>query len=205
MNVVKKIPIHPGKILRDEFLLPMGITANALASALFVSASRINDVVLERRGVTADTALRLANYFGNEPEFWMNLQVVYDLDVAKNQWNEEVESHIKLQRQIYVLSQRNSARKERRLQDVRLVDLHREAIKAIGDRNRGDKIRGLALKQVEKWEENSLCSPFYIDAWRRILNMPTESMSDAIFKAGDESVALMQNTPFGFLVERVKG
>ncbi|MCU0898622.1 MAG: HigA family addiction module antitoxin [Burkholderiales bacterium] len=72
-------PIHPGEVLREEFLVPMALSAHALAQALRVPATRIGDIVNERRGVTADTALRLARYFGTTPDFWMNLQTAYDL------------------------------------------------------------------------------------------------------------------------------
>ena len=77
-------PIHPGEILREEFLLPLNLSANALAIALGVPAPRINDVARERRGITADTALRLARYFGTSAEFWMGLQADYDLRTAEN-------------------------------------------------------------------------------------------------------------------------
>lgn len=76
------LPVHPGIVLRNEFLLPMKLTASALAIALQVPAPRINDIVRERRGITADTALRLARYFGNAPEFWMGLQDEYDLKIS---------------------------------------------------------------------------------------------------------------------------
>ncbi len=76
-------PIHPGEILREEFLLPMGISAHALAMALQVPSPRINDVVRERRAVTVDTALRLAKYFGTSAEFWMGLQTDFDMATAR--------------------------------------------------------------------------------------------------------------------------
>jgi len=80
MEPINKMrPIHPGEILREEFLLPLGMTAHALALELKVPAPRINDIVRERRAITPDTALRLARYFGNTPQFWMNLQSSYDL------------------------------------------------------------------------------------------------------------------------------
>ena len=72
-------PIHPGEILREEYLGPLGMTANALSMALRVPAPRINDVVRERRGVTTDTALRLARFFNTTPQFWLNLQTSFDL------------------------------------------------------------------------------------------------------------------------------
>ena len=76
-------PIHPGEILREEFLLPLGMSAHALAMALRVPALRINDLARERRGVTPDTALRLARYFGGDAESWLALQLAYDLRVAE--------------------------------------------------------------------------------------------------------------------------
>ena len=77
-------PIHPGEILREEFLLPMNLSAHALAIALRLPAPRINDIAREKRGVSADTALRLARYFGTSAEFWLGLQADYDLKVARN-------------------------------------------------------------------------------------------------------------------------
>jgi addiction module HigA family antidote len=76
-------PIHPGEILREEFLIPLGMSAHALAMALRVPAPRINDIVRERRAVTADTALRLARFFGNSVEFWTGLQADYDTARAR--------------------------------------------------------------------------------------------------------------------------
>ena len=76
-------PAHPGEILREDFLVPLGMSANALAKALNVPAPRVNDIVRERRGVTADSAMRLARYFGGDARSWMNLQAAYDLRVAE--------------------------------------------------------------------------------------------------------------------------
>lgn len=76
-------PIHPGEVLREDFLVPLGTSANALAKALKVPAPRINDIVRERRGISADTAMRLARYFGGDARSWLNLQAAYDLRVAE--------------------------------------------------------------------------------------------------------------------------
>ncbi|MYK68836.1 MAG: HigA family addiction module antidote protein, partial [Gammaproteobacteria bacterium] len=76
-------PIHPGEILRDDFLRPMGLSVYGLARALRVSRPRVNDIVLGRRAISVDTALRLGRYFGTTPEFWIHLQTRYDLDVAE--------------------------------------------------------------------------------------------------------------------------
>ena len=81
----KMRPIHPGEVLREDFLAPLQMTPHALAIALRVPASRINDIVLERRGVTLNTALRLARYFGGDAQSWLNLQNAYDLKNAQKE------------------------------------------------------------------------------------------------------------------------
>lgn len=78
-------PVHPGEVLREDYLVPLGLSANALAKELNVPAPRINDIVSERRAVTADTAMRLARYFGGDARSWLNLQAAYDLRVAEIQ------------------------------------------------------------------------------------------------------------------------
>ena len=74
--------IHPGEVLVEEFLRPMGLSQNRLAIAIGVAPRRINEIALHKRSITADTALRLARYFGNSPQFWLGLQMDYDLDMA---------------------------------------------------------------------------------------------------------------------------
>jgi antitoxin HigA-1 len=76
-------PVHPGEVLREEFLEPLGMSVNALAKELHVPTPRINDVVREKRGISADTALRLARYFGGDAQSWLNLQAMYELRVAE--------------------------------------------------------------------------------------------------------------------------
>ncbi len=76
-------PVHPGEILKEDFLKPLGLSANALAKALRIPAPRINDVVLKRRGISADTAMRLARYFGGDARSWLNLQMNHDMRVAE--------------------------------------------------------------------------------------------------------------------------
>ena len=77
-------PIHPGEILREDYLKPLGLTAHRLAMALRVPATRIAEVIHERRAITADTAIRLGRYFNTTPRFWLNLQTAYDLEVAED-------------------------------------------------------------------------------------------------------------------------
>jgi antitoxin HigA-1 len=81
----KRKPVHPGEILREEFMMPLGLSMNRMAMDLRVPVTRIADIVNERRGITADTALRFARYFKNAPGFWMNLQTRYDLEVATDE------------------------------------------------------------------------------------------------------------------------
>jgi len=87
-------PIHPGEILREEFLSPLGMSAHQLALALRVPATRINDIVNERRGITADTALRLSRYFGTTPKFWMNIQASWELEMAEDELGNAVRREV---------------------------------------------------------------------------------------------------------------
>lgn len=87
-------PVHPGEILREDFLVPLNMSANALAIALRVPAPRIYDIVREQRGITADTALRLARYFGTSPEFWAGLQADYDLKTAMREVGARIEQDV---------------------------------------------------------------------------------------------------------------
>jgi len=87
-------PVHPGETLREDFLKPLGLTANRLAIELQVPATRVNDIVRAKRSIMADTALRLSRYFGTTPQFWMNLQANYDLDVAQDARGSEIADRI---------------------------------------------------------------------------------------------------------------
>ena len=78
-------PVHPGEVLREDFMVPLGLSANSLARELGVTPARINEIVRGRRGITAETALRLARYFGTDPEGWMNLQNRYELAIAERE------------------------------------------------------------------------------------------------------------------------
>jgi addiction module HigA family antidote len=91
-------PIHPGEILREEYMIPLGLSSNALAHALGVTPARINDIVRERRGITADTALRLARYFRTDAQSWINLQASYDLRVAELAAGETIDRVVKPRR-----------------------------------------------------------------------------------------------------------
>ena len=88
-------PVHPGKILRDAFLTPMEISVYELANAIKVPRTRANDIVLGRRGITADTAFRLARYFGTTPDFWINLQARHDLEAADRKLRRRIEREVR--------------------------------------------------------------------------------------------------------------
>jgi antitoxin HigA-1 len=83
--------LHPGEILREEFLKPMNMSAYALAKRLHVPPPRVNDILLERRGITADTAVRLARFFGTTEHFWLNLQAAYEISRVKAEHSAEIE------------------------------------------------------------------------------------------------------------------
>ena len=91
----RRLPlVHPGEILRDEFLTPLEISVYGLAKAIKVSRPRLNDVVRGRRAITIDTALRLGRYFGTTPAFWINLQTRYDLDMAERTVGRRIEREV---------------------------------------------------------------------------------------------------------------
>src|SRR5882724_9876075 len=83
--------VHPGKILKEEFLKPMGLSVYRLAKEIRVPAPRVNDVVLQKRGITADTAVRLAKFFGTSEQFWLGLQSAYEVSVVKSERQDEID------------------------------------------------------------------------------------------------------------------
>jgi len=95
MSEDKLRPVHPGEVLYEEFLKPMGLSQNRVALEIGVPPRRINEIVLGKRSITADTALRLGRYFGMSPRFWLGLQRDYDLDVAEEALGERLEREVK--------------------------------------------------------------------------------------------------------------
>lgn len=93
-NSEKLSPVHPGEVLLEEFLKPIGLSQNQLALSIRVPARRINEIVHGKRRVTADTALRLARYFNMSPQFWLGLQMDYDLDVAEDEIGERLDREV---------------------------------------------------------------------------------------------------------------
>lgn len=95
MPQTKLAPIHPGEVLSEEFLKPMELSQNRLALAIGVPPRRINEIVLEKRGITADTALRLARFFNMSPQFWLGLQMDYELDLAEDALSKRLEKEVR--------------------------------------------------------------------------------------------------------------
>jgi addiction module HigA family antidote len=100
MSVLRKqsdrgVPIHPGEFLREDFMKPLGLSANALSIALRVPVTRISEIVRERRGITADTAMRLGYYFGTTPDFWMNMQKSYELGIAEKELLRRIRAEVR--------------------------------------------------------------------------------------------------------------
>ena len=96
MKKKKLHPVHPGEVLFEEFLKPMGLSQNKLALNIGVPPRRINEIVFGKRKITADTALRLARFFGTSSEFWLGLQAQYDLDVAADELGDRLEKEVKV-------------------------------------------------------------------------------------------------------------
>jgi addiction module HigA family antidote len=102
--MAKKLrPVHPGEILLEEFMKPLGLSMNRMAMDLRVPVTRIADIVNERRGITADTALRFARYFKNSPTFWMNLQTRFDLEIAEDRIAAKVQRDVQPLQVIHAL------------------------------------------------------------------------------------------------------
>ena len=91
----KLSPIHPGEVLSEEFIKPMNLSQNRLAIDIGVDARRINEIVLGKRAITADTALRLSRFFGNSPQFWLGLQTQYDLDVTEDHLGKRLDREVR--------------------------------------------------------------------------------------------------------------
>ena len=93
-KIVRFVAIHPGEFLREDFLKPLSLSVNALAMALHVPATRISEIVNERRGITTNTALRLGRYFGTTPDFWINIQAAYELAIAEDRLLPKIEKEV---------------------------------------------------------------------------------------------------------------
>lgn len=91
---IQRVTTHPGEMLREEFLLPLGLSQNALAMKIRVPATRIGDIIHGRRAITPDTALRLAKFFGNSPEFWLNLQQMHDLSKTRLEMGSTIDKEV---------------------------------------------------------------------------------------------------------------
>ena len=100
MRKARLHPVHPGEVLVEEFLKPMDLSQNQLALAIGVPPRRVNEIALQKRAITADTALRLARYFGNSPEFWLGLQMDYELDLAGIKLGTRLRDHFRTMKRV---------------------------------------------------------------------------------------------------------
>jgi addiction module HigA family antidote len=94
-------PVHPGEVLDEEFLKPLNLSQHRLALDIGVDPRRINEIVLRKRSVTANTALRLARYFGTSPEFWLGLQAQYDLDIEEDEMGERLDREVRVYAEVH--------------------------------------------------------------------------------------------------------
>lgn len=101
MNDERIPPVHPGEVLTEEFLKPLGLSQNQIAKDIGVPPRRINEIVHGKRRVTADTAIRLAHYFDMSPEFWLGLQMDYDLDLEEDRMSEGIDKNVKVYAEVY--------------------------------------------------------------------------------------------------------
>jgi addiction module HigA family antidote len=97
---IQRVTTHPGEMLHEDFMGPLSISQNHLASDLRVPPGRINQIIKGKRSITSDTALRLSKYFGNSPEFWMNLQLMYDLSKTRSQHGKQIEQEVRVGKRI---------------------------------------------------------------------------------------------------------
>lgn len=97
---IQRVTTHPGEMLLEEFMLPLSLSQNQLASDLHVPPGRINQIINGKRTITSDTALRLAKYFGNSPEFWMNLQTMHDLSKTRAEHGKQIEQEVRVGKRI---------------------------------------------------------------------------------------------------------
>jgi addiction module HigA family antidote len=97
---IQRVTTHPGEMLQEEFMTPLCISQNRLASDLRVPPGRINQIIKGKRSITSDTALRLAKYFSNSPEFWMNLQTMYDLSKTRAEFGKQIEQEVRAAKRI---------------------------------------------------------------------------------------------------------
>ncbi|HED04022.1 MAG TPA: addiction module antidote protein, HigA family [Candidatus Fraserbacteria bacterium] len=96
MTEERMAPVHPGEVLQEEFLKPLGLSQHRLALDIGVAPRRISEIVLRKRSITANTALRLARYFNTSPEFWLGLQAQYDLDIEEDEFGDRLEREVKV-------------------------------------------------------------------------------------------------------------
>ncbi len=185
-------PQHPGSILAQKFMQPAGLTQNGLARALGIPAQRIGDIVLGRRGITVDTAVRLAEYFGNDPRYWLDLQREYDL-AGTNQ--------VAIRRQVRP-PENLPGRAQRRIEEWILRE---HAIVAERLRKDPDRVIAKARENIERWGwlrdfPDPKKRPGFMVEWLSLLDGPLEALQAVLTGTDERSVLLRSSSPFAGIV-----
>jgi addiction module HigA family antidote len=189
---VKVDPPHPGSILAHKFMQPAGLTQNGLARALGIPAQRIGDIVLGRRGITVDTAVRLAEYFGNDPRYWLDLQREYDLAGA---------NQVAIRRQVRP-PENLPGRAQRRIEEWILRE---HAIVAERLQKDPDRVIAKARENIERWGwlrdfPDPKKRPGFMAEWFTLLDGPLEALQAVLAGADERSVMLRSSSPFAGIV-----
>ena len=185
-------PQHPGFILAQKFMQPSGLTQNGLARALGIPAQRVGDIVLGRRGITVDTAVRLAEYFGNDPRYWLDLQREYDL-AGTNQ--------VAIRRQVRP-PENLPGRAQRRIEEW---ILHEHAIIAERLQKDPDRVIAKARENIERWGwsrdfPDPKKRPGFMVEWLFLLDGPLETLQTVLTGTDERSVMLRSSSPFAGIV-----
>lgn len=185
-------PQHPGSILAQKFMQPAGLTQNGLARALGIPAQRIGDIVLGRRGITVDTAVRLAEYFGNDPRYWLDLQREYDL-AGTNQ--------VAIRRQVRP-PENLPGRAQRRIEEWILRE---HAIVAERLQKDPDRVIAKARENIDRWGwlrdfPDPKKRPGFMAEWLSLLDGPPEALQTVLTGTDERSVMLRSSSPFAGIV-----
>jgi addiction module HigA family antidote len=185
-------PQHPGSILAQKFMQPAGLTQNGLARALGIPAQRIGDIVLGRRGITVDTAVRLGEYFGNDPRYWLDLQREYDL-AGTNQ--------MAIRRQVRP-PENQPGLAQRRIEEWILCE---HAIVAERLRKDPDRVIAKARENIERWGwlrdfPDPKQRPGFMANWLSLLDGPPEALQADLTGTDERSVTLRSSSPFAGIV-----
>ena len=191
-QIADKQIIHPGSILEQDFMRPAGLTQNGLARALGIPAQRVGDIVLGRRGISPDTAVRLAGYFANDPRFWFGLQMEYDLArIDRERIVREVRCPV------------NQPGRAQRLIDAQVLREHRLVAERLRDNPAA--VIAKALENIERWGwrrdfPDPARRPGFMTEWLALLEGPRDLLLMALTGTDERMVTLRSSSPFAGVV-----